>query len=195
MGDPTKICENCGREFSRDVRNTRAYWAKAKFCSRDCFGAMKSKLAAAARRPLEEDFQRWVDKSGDCWLWTGALDKDGYGIFSYAKVTRRANVVALQLDGRPVSAGQYACHHCDNPSCVNPGHLYPGTPTENMADARLRNRLRVGEQSHLSKLTEASVREIRSLRHMKQPALAEMFGVSRSNISMILSGKTWGHVQ
>jgi len=190
----TKICENCGHEFSRDKRNTWAHWAKAKFCSRQCFGQMHAKLAAANRPPMAEVFSKWVDKSGDCWLWTGARDKDGYGIFSYARKSYRAPVIALELDGRPVPAGKLACHECDHPPCVNPAHLYPGTHEQNMADAVRRQRTNAGERCYAAKLTSEDVAGIRAS-DLSAPELASQYGVTRSNISMIKSGRTWRHVQ
>jgi hypothetical protein len=142
---------------------------------------------------MAEAFARWVDKSGECWEWTGARDKDGYGAFNYAGKTHRAPTVALEIDGRPVQPGMYACHRCDNPCCVNPAHLYPGTPTQNMEDARARGRTKRGESQHMARLKEADVQHIRSCDDSPR-VLAELYGVSRSNITMVRLRRTWRHV-
>jgi len=183
-----KACANCGASFSRDPRNTWAYWERAKYCSRSCFGAAHKSAAAKRRPPIEDAFARWHDRGDGCWSWRGALDKDGYGIFSYAKKTYRAASMALRLDGRPVPKGMHACHHCDNPSCVRPDHLYVGSPTENMADAKARNRLRPK-----TKLSANEVAEIRAAGGTHS-VIAGAFGVSRSTVSMIKSRRIWAHL-
>lgn len=193
MSRETKACAFCGNLFERDLRCTWAYWERAKYCSQKCAGLAHSAEARLKRKPRQEVFERWIDKSGECWLWLGAIDRDGYGIFTYCGATYRAPRVALQLDGRPVPARHYACHHCDNPACVRPSHLYVGTPTENMADAKKRGRVRVGERHYLSRLTEEDVRKIRSAPGT-QEAIAARFGVTRGLISQIRSRKIWAHV-
>lgn len=187
---PTKPCAYCGGQFPRDIRCTWAHWSRAKYCSRACTGAAKAAKAAALRPSKRAKFNAQVVQVGDCWEWTGARDRDGYGIFSYARKTYRAPVVALELDGRPVPAGMYACHHCDNPACVKPRHLYPGTPAQNMADAKARGRISHGKKA---KLTPNDVRDIR-LSAETDGTIAMRFGVSRSAVSMVRSRKTWRDV-
>lgn len=185
----TKTCAYCHRTFSKDPRNTWAYWERAKYCSQQCAGNAQTARLAAQRLPLREDFARWFDRPEDgCWEWKGARSADGYGAYSYKKKSYRAHRLALELDGRPVPDGMYACHHCDNPICVRPDHLYVGTPTDNMRDAKKRNRLRPAR-----KLTESDVLAIRA---SKEPvkALAAKYGVTHGAISMARSGKTWGSV-
>lgn len=188
-----KECAHCGTAFAKDPRNSSAYWARAKFCGQACAGAANSLRLAAQRVPMREKFDQQVCKTDGCWLWTGLKDKDGYGLFPFGRVQHRANRVALELDGRPVPAGQYACHDCDTPACVRPDHLYPGTPTQNMKDARERGRTKRGERQHMAKLTDDAVREIRAS-ELSAPALAAQFKVSRAAIHFVLKGKTWRHV-
>lgn len=188
-----KTCARCGRRFEKDRRNTWAYWERAKFCGQECASLAWSERAAERRPPIEDAFSRWVDKSGECWEWTGARDKNGYGIFSYEGKSRRAAIVALELDGRRPGPGMFACHTCDNPPCVRPDHLYPGTPAHNMADAIARDRTCRGERQHAAKLRDADILLIRVSKETDE-ALAAKFGVSRSNISMIRCRKTWKHL-
>ena len=188
-----KTCGECAATFQKDRRYSRAYWERQKFCSRACFGANHSRTASENRPSLREVFERHFTKSDGCWEWTGFCDKDGYGLLSYAGEQLRANVVALELDGRPVPKGQYGCHSCDNPPCVRPEHLYPGTPTQNSQDKIRRGRQQRGEGVHFSKLTEAQVRAIRAASGTHHE-IAAAFGISRANISLIRSRKTWEHV-
>lgn len=189
-----KSCQHCGAVFAKDPRNTWKYWARAKYCSQACAGMANAADLQSKRLPMREDFERWFDKPEDgCWEWKGARTADGYGAYGYEGTSYRAHRIALVLDGREPTQDQYACHHCDNPLCVRPSHLYPGTPTDNMRDARDRDRLRVGERNHFSKLTEAKVREIRASKETVGQ-LAARLGVTHGAVSMARSGKTWKHL-
>lgn len=188
-----KECEYCGEIFAKDPRNTWAYWEKARFCCQACAGLAWKAQAERNRAPMREVFSKWFERSGRCWTWNGARDKDGYGVFTYAGKTYRAHVIALELDGRPVPSGQYGCHDCDNPACVRPDHLYPGTPKRNMSDAVTRGRTAHGERCHFAKLTAEAVRHIRSS-DLTDQYLADLYQVSRPAVSMARSGKTWRHL-
>lgn len=183
--DCTKACAHCGELFARDKRNTWAHWERAKFCSRSCNALAWSVTAEKRRLPIEEAFARWVRKTDACWPWTGAQDKDGYGVFSHEKNQYRAPAFALKLDGRPVPNGMMACHTCDNPICVRPDHLYPGTPKQNVADMMER-----GRANHAKKLTAEQAIQIRNMAG-DHGEIAAAFGVSRSNVSQIKEGKIW----
>ncbi len=189
-----KFCEWCKREFNRDLRNTWAYWERARFCSPTCSGFSRSAEAAKKRPTIQAEFERRVQQSDGCWEWTGLKDKDGYGLLSYARRNYRANKLALQFDGRPVPAGMYACHTCDNPGCVRPSHLYPGTPQQNADDAYVRDRNQRGERHYAAKLRDNDIKTTRSSFETDED-IARIYGVSRSNISQIRSRKTWRHVQ
>lgn len=101
-----------------------------------------------APKPLLERFLAFVkvDVSTDCWEWTGFRDRKGYPrvrVGSLIDGTRRkANAcrVSLELFVGPIAEGLWACHHCDNPGCVNPKHLYVGTAADNGRDIRVRRR-------------------------------------------------------
>lgn len=188
LGPESKVCPSCGERFFRKKVNTWTFWNKAKYCSSKCFGVAHRAISAAKRPSREDVFAKWFIRSDGCWEWTGARDKDGYGVFNYAGKTSRAPKVALELDGRPVPRGMMACHTCDNPGCVRVDHLYPGTPKQNVADMMSR-----GRANHAKKLTPAQVVEIRALKGDHE-TIAAAYGVSRSNISQIKEGKIWRSV-
>lgn len=185
-----KTCAHCSRTFRKDPRNTWAYWERAKYCGQECAGLAWSKRSAATRLSMADAFEKWVIKTDYCWEWTGARDKDGYGIFSYDGKSYRAAKISLQLDGRPCGEEELACHHCDNPGCIRPKHLYPGTQVQNMADAKRRNRLNPGRRA---KVTPDDVRAIRAATGTHSQ-IAAKFGVTPANITMIRNRKTWAHV-
>lgn len=99
-----------------------------------------------ARVPLADRFERLhiPEPNSGCWIWTGSLSRQGYGQIRMAKTgpgqLRCASHIALELAGRPLPAGLFACHKCDNPPCVNPDHLFPGTQVDNIQDAKRKGR-------------------------------------------------------
>jgi hypothetical protein len=151
-------------------------------------------------------FRSKVDRSGECWLWQGSTNQFGYAVFWLAGRQVRAARVALFLDGRvPNDHRSFALHHCDNPACVRPTHLYWGTHTENMADRANRGRTargdrmphqRVHGEAHpKSKLTEDDVREIRrTYRPGLGGELMRRFGISQPTLWNVVNGKSWRHV-
>ena len=143
-----------------------------------------------------------VDKSGKCWEWTACKFKSGHGGFRVNGKTVRAHRVAWELTNGPVPDGDgfhgtCVCHSCDNPSCVNPAHLFLGTQGDNMNDKTDKGRARggapSGEANPAAKLTEADIKFIRYWLDAgyAQKQIASAFFVTQANISYIKSGETW----
>jgi hypothetical protein len=92
--------------------------------------------------------------------------------------------------------GLLVCHKCNNKCCVNPSHLYIGTPKQNSQDAVRDGLSPVGSRQPNSKLTESLIDEIRSLwsaGNITQVALASQFGVDQTLVSLIVMNKAWKH--
>lgn len=97
-------------------------------------------------RPLADRFWAHVipEPNSGCWLWDGVAGPKGYGYMTtreLGKSTSLSTHVSLLLVDRPVPRGMSACHHCDNPSCVNPDHLFIGTARDNKDDQIRKGRL------------------------------------------------------
>lgn len=133
----------------------------------------------------------------DCIEWRGCRKPDGYGLVNVDGRTRRAHRVAYEKVHGPIPDGMFVCHTCDNRGCVNPEHLWLGTPADNMRDMAEKGRARGsrGERHHAAKLTSALVAEIRQRAAVGelQKDLAAEYGVSRSTVSKVATGRLWGH--
>lgn len=97
---------------------------------------------------MVRDFWARVDVQDDCWLWTGSTTR-GYGqIRSGGRVVYAHRFALEQALGRKLAAHELACHTCDNPACVNPAHLWPGTHRDNAADSVRKGRHPEAAQTH-----------------------------------------------
>lgn len=127
-----------------------------------------------------------------CWIWTASCLPKGYGWF-YDGGTVLAHRWAYEYFIGPVPNEMCVCHKCDNPACVNPDHLFLGTQADNVADQVQKNRQVFGERNGNGKLTDEQVRAIRRS-NGSQSEIAERFGIDRSLVSLIRSGKRWAHL-
>jgi hypothetical protein len=135
----------------------------------------------------------------DCWEWQGWRHPKGHGQIGLGGrsvglgYTHR---VAWEVTNGPVPHGLFVCHKCDNPPCVNPAHLFLGTPAENSADMAKKRRSTYGESAARAKLTEDDIRAIRDAIDdgLYQHAVAKQFGVSRSLVGLIAQRKRWAHI-
>lgn len=84
--------------------------------------------------PTAEEVARFQSKcvqAGDCILWTGHKDRDGYGVITLRRASRKAHRVAMWIAGLPIPSGHVVNHTCRNRACVNVGHMNTCTPSEN----------------------------------------------------------------
>lgn len=145
-----------------------------------------------------------------CWEWQGAKSC-GYGVVYFQKRNAFTHRLAWNITHGAIPDGMFVCHKCDNPPCVNPDHLFLGTPTDNVHDMRDKGRLvpptgmkhwaardperARGERNGSAKLTQANVDSIRAaLERGERPrSLADSNGVSVSTIYSIARGDNWGN--
>lgn len=146
--------------------------------------------------PLSSKFFNRVEKTDYCWIWTGPKRK-GYGHVWVNGETVRAHRASWILSFGAIPDGLLVLHKCDNPSCVNPEHLYIGTHSDNMRDKVERDRCahldRSGERGGRTVLTNEIVLSIRADSRMNKD-IAAAYGVDRSTISDIKRRKSWKHI-
>ncbi len=151
------------------------------------------------RRTLFHRFWKRVKKTNTCWLWTGSLNGDGYGTFSFYGPIIAVHRVVWMLLKSEIPQGMNVLHTCDVRNCVNPNHLYLGTQKDNRRDADVRGRTNLpkGASHPRAKLTDEQVLEIRRLYkpwYFTTYDLAKKFGVGRTAIISIVDGKSWKHL-
>lgn len=181
------------------------------------------------RMTLAEQFWPKVDKNGTivpyvgtpCWIWTGSLKTSGYGEICYDRKNMPAHRAALIVTGRDLPGpGEELCHKCDNRRCCNPDHLFIGTRSDNMRDARDKCRLRQqtkpwtiargerhGSKTHPERIRrggnhpEAKLTDEQALQSIAlkksgktYKEIASMFNVSISCIHLICTGKARKHL-
>lgn len=181
-----RACQQCGCLFW--VRPIFLAYGEGKYCSRACSGVGQTS------RTLAQFWER-LDKSGPCWLWTGALRK-GYGAIQLRGKATEAHRVAWELVHGPIPEGMCVCHTCDNPRCCNPDHLWLGTVQQNSADMVAKGRSVRGERIHHARLTASTVQDIRAAvaAGATIAATARRLGVSTGCVSHVVKGRAWKHV-
>lgn len=148
---------------------------------------------------LIERFENQIDKiENGCWLWIGEIAVPGdHGILRIGGQILSAYRLSYEIYTGEIPKGLCVCHSCDVRACVKPDHLWLGTHAENMADASRKNRMHPGEQSVQSKLKTEQVIEIINLyktNNYSQEQLGEMFGVEKTQVHQIITGKGWKHL-
>lgn len=182
----SRVCPACKGTFYRKARQAPSLWDPQVFCSRTC-GSRKVKMTKSV-------FYKFFtpEPNSGCWLWDGRVNRAGYGVLGTNNQKMLAHRFSWEMHRGQIPRGQGVLHHCDNPPCVNPDHLFLGAPIDNVRDMHAKGRARKlrGEQHPSAKLTAAQVDAIRADTR-KQRDVAKEYGVGASTISMIRTGKNW----
>lgn len=181
-----KTCVTCGLKFY--VRPSEAKRRPWLYCSNECQWVEK-------HATIEECFNKRIGETTErgCILWAGDCDKAGYGKIRGVLAHRIAYTQAFG----PIPKSLGVLHHCDNPPCINPKHLFLGTNIDNSKDKVSKGRQMRGEQNWNTILKNSDILEIRRLyesEHVLQKSLARQFGVSCGAIHSIVNRKNWRHI-
>lgn len=180
-------------------------------------------MRASRGELLRARFFASISITEGCWEWQNSRLAGGYGQIKVMGKSRLAHRVSYELAHGPIPDGLYVLHHCDNPPCVRPDHLFLGTARDNIRDCLSKrrgpdpqkraliyrhsgddhwtrqhpDRIARGSGHGRSKLTEDDVRTIRQLRSegWTLDRLAVRFGVRLTNIHAIVRRDTWRHVE
>ena len=130
-----------------------------------------------------------------CWNWQGSKSVKGYGRIKFEGVYWSTHRLMAFLKLSDLGEGSVVCHRCDNPSCINPDHLFVGTQLENILDRDLKGRRNQakGENQGSSKLTAAQVTSIR-LDTRKHSTIAAEYGITRAHVGNLKANRAWKHI-
>lgn len=131
----------------------------------------------------------------NCWVWLGWKNKKGYGRINILGKHYMAHRASYLLFKGKIPEGMFVCHKCDNPSCVNPEHLFLGTNSDNMQDMLRKGREYYpnGEDHYNHKLTKEDIFNIR-LDQRSQESIAKDYDVHRVTIGKIKRQLIWKHI-
>lgn len=168
---------------------------------------------AQLREKAEKILGNTTITENGCMVWCGGKKSGGYGVarFNGKTETTHRLILANKLGRWPLLSTTLACHHCDNPPCVNPNHLFAGTHGDNSRDcankgrkpfqknpelARIARSCQVGDRHPRKKLKDHEVVAIRVSRSngVGLHDLAKQYRVDSSTITQICIGKTWRHL-
>jgi hypothetical protein len=136
-----------------------------------------------------------IDNKTECWNWV-KYKQEGYGYIGFNKSIHLTHRVSYFIFIGPFDEKLKVCHRCDNPSCINPQHLFIGTQKDNVQDCIIKKRfnrqinIKKGEQNPACRISDAMVSEVfnKLKSGIKQCLIAKEYGIGDSSVSRIKRG-------
>lgn len=187
------LCKcDCGNDTI--VITNRLYYNNAKSCGCHDY---KNKSHVDDPNYIEIMKNNLINRSKKnekgCLEWQGTKHRQGYGYIRFQKKNILTHRLSWKLFKGDLDDSVLVCHHCDNPSCINPDHLFLGTYKDNNQDRAKKKRNNTSPYAYTRKLKYDQVLEIRKLseKGIVQKKIAKRFNVNQQCISKILNGKSW----
>lgn len=135
-----RSCGRCGNLLVRNRGEILNVWKRRKYCGMHC------KVSAIASKPVAQKLNRYRVSPLGCWEWSGARTRDGYGNVTHGRKSMLAHRLSYEFHYGVAPGKLLVCHHCDNPPCIRPDHLFLGDQTANMADMARKGRSTAGRR-------------------------------------------------
>lgn len=194
-GADRKLCPGCGKEVARKHGEPLSQWRRRNYCSRSC----ASTLLNAPRIPSAEEMVARLNAGSirnattGCLEYQGRLNTYGYSVVTWKRRPMAGHRIVYEFHHGQIAAGKIVCHRCDNRRCINPEHLFLGTPADNAADRDNKGRQARGDTSGRARLSATDILEIRQS-NQPDAALAGRYGVGSQHIYKIKSRRVWKHI-
>jgi hypothetical protein len=192
--------ENCENKYHGKGFCEKHYQKNKKY-GEPLAGKANSQNKAGTKEYISENSEIDIN---DCWVWKRSKNHKGYGMSGLKGKLIGAHRLSYLAFVGEIPNNLHVLHNCDNPSCVNPKHLFLGTNQDNVNDKVNKNRQAKGEDAGNSKLVQEEVDEIRTLWsaelaerakgkgiQLTQKELGERFRVSQVEINHIVNNKVW----
>jgi len=139
------------------------------------------------KTPKERLLSRIEKQDSGCWKWIGTKNKKGYGMMVYKGRIHASHRVSWQEFYGEIPEGMLICHKCDNPSCVNPDHLFVGSNQDNMDDMKQKGRASKSKDKQKSRRKISREKELEIIERYKtsnvtQKSLANEFGIALNHV-------------
>ena len=182
-----KTCLLCGATLVRGEREWPSRFERRRFCDK-----FHARLFNRGSLASELEYRSIPEPNTGCWLWMGPPDNGGYGSIRFGGKLMKSHRASWTAFRGEIPTGMCVLHQCDNPSCINPEHLFLGTRADNIQDMiqKGRDRKIAGETHHKAKLSRTKVAIIKDS-PLSSSKLAAQYGVHKSTIRSIMAGKTW----
>lgn len=148
-----------------------------------------------------KNFWKKVKKINNCWVWIGRISSRGYGAHCLRINNKKygdAHRISWVIHNGEIPKELLVCHKCDNRKCINPKHLFLGTPKDNVQDMIKKERGLVGEKNGSNKLYKDEVLKIRKL-YIKNlfgyKKIAKIYNVNLTTIYRIIKREKWKHLK